>query len=336
MAAPPRLRRWLTETTDRLERVPWPERCRMAKLPSDRSHYDELLLNLPLFGKIEARLPPEPRFAKDRLRVGFMRLGPAPDLHAVAGRFAWEGLDTVLLPEVDVGMSRSGNLHDAAALADSLDMGYAFAADAVQLPDPGSTTGGLGPDADLYGLLGSAILFGPVLHRLGGLRVDMTGRWFTGPRERRLGGTVALFAQCLMGPEPVTLVTLAPDPNVPIAERRGQIVGVLEQLDTYDPLSPALVALDPGDDLLDGLAGFMDRRRFAGFALPLGHRDPLVEAFLKRGFTWASKPPGAGGRCGIMLARKLVCDHTRSVSMTGQGAARAAAGDLISVEIGLP
>ena len=327
MAAPPRLRRWLTETTDRLERVPWPERRRIAELPPDRAHYDELLMSLPLFGKIEARLPPRPRFAKDRIRVGFMPLGPAPDLHAVAGRLAWDGLDVVLLPGVDVGMRRSGNLHDAAVLADGLDMGYAFAADAVRLPDSGPTAGGLGPDADLYGLLGGAILFGPVLHRLGALRVDMTGRWFTAARERRLGGTIALFAQCLMGPEPVTLVTLALDPGVPIAERRRQIVAALEQLDAYDPLSPALVALDPGDDLADALAG---RRRFA---LPLGRRDPLAEAFLKRGFKRAAEP---SGRCGIMLARKLACDHARIVSMAGQDGPRAAAGDLIGVEIGLP
>ncbi len=131
MAAPPRLRRWLTETTDRLERVPWPERRRIAGLPSDRAHYDELLLSLPLFGKIEACLPPKTRFAKDRIRVGFMPLGPAPGLHAVAGRSAWDGLDVVLLPGVDVGMRRSGNPHDAAVLADGLDMGYAFAAAAA-------------------------------------------------------------------------------------------------------------------------------------------------------------------------------------------------------------
>ncbi len=164
----------------------------------------------------------------------------------------------------------------------------------------------------------------------------MTGRWYTAAHERRLGGTLALFAQCLMGPEPVTLVTLAPDPSVPIAERRRQIVAVPEQLDAYDPLSPALVALDPGDDLADGPAGLAGRRRLARFVLPLGRHDPLVEAFLKRGFTQASKPSGANGRCGIMLARKLVCDRARSVSMAGQGGARAAAGDLISVEIGLP
>ena len=180
VAAPPRLRRWLTETTDRLERVPRPERRRIAELPPDRAHYDEL--------------------------------------------------------------------HDAAVLADGLDMGYAFAADAVRLPESGPTAGGLGPDADLYGPLGGAILFGPVLHRLGALRVDMTGRWFTAAHGRRLGGTIALFAQCQTGAGPVTL---ALDPGVSTAERRRQIVAVLEQLDAYDPLSPALVALDPGDGLAD-------------------------------------------------------------------------------------
>ncbi|MCB1883988.1 MAG: hypothetical protein KDG89_08340 [Geminicoccaceae bacterium] len=339
--APPRLRRWAIETTDRLDRVSWPERRRLAALPADLAHYEELLLGLPLFGKIEARLPPDLLLTPpDRLRVGFVCLGPRADLAGIGRLLDRSGLDVLLVPEVDVGMSRSGNLHEAAVLADSLDMGYAFAVEALALPgdDPDDRSVGA---ADLYGLLGTAMLFRPTLQALGGLRVDMSGRWFQAAAERRLGGTVALFARIGLGHEFVTLTTVALDPALPMQERRQQVLSLLERLDAHDPLSPALVALDPGgDDLFQDLGSFAERPRIARLALSLGRLDPLLGAFLKRGFSWASGHLSAGARSaprsGVFFARKLRCEAARVVPAVDASGNRFARSDLAVVEIGLP
>lgn len=297
-------------------------------------------MDLSLFGKIEARLPPDVMIGSpDRLRVGFLGLGADADVYRVADLLEEAALDVVLLAEVDVGMSRSGNLHDAAVLADSLDMGYAFAVDALALPDEAAAAGHLGGDADLYGLVGTAALFRPVLHRLGGLRVDMSGRWFMRGTERRVGGTLALFAQCALGTEAVIVVTLALDPEVPLSERQGQLLGVLEQLDTYDPLSAALIAVDPGgDDLFTNLDGFTERPRLSRLVRSFVRLDPLLEAFLKRGFSWASGRLGAGvtSECrGVFFARKLAPEGARLVPALKPSGGRLARSDLIAVDIKL-
>jgi len=275
--SPPSVR-WITETGNALPQLGLDERRRLAGLPATRAVFERLMLRLPALLTIEARLPPgPPRLAGRALRLLFWRVGAAATPAETAAGLRRLAADLVILHDVDAGMARSGNVHWIADLAERAELGYAFAVDSLRLG--AGREGRAAPD--LWGLNGTGLVAAHPLQRLGMLRLDLSGRTFVEsagePEGRRLGGTVALFAQLLLEAGPLTIVAMRQNAAEPASRREAMLVDLLDHVAVYDPLHPVLLALGGCDDLLEppgrpGIAGRWRFRRGGGAGSRLAKR----------------------------------------------------------------
>ena len=118
--------------------------------------------------------------------------------------------DAAILCELDLGMARTGNRHVTADSAASLDAGYVYAVEFVEL-DLGDARerewfAGHRNDAGLHGagLVSARPLLDPRL-----VRLEKSGRWFDGAfGERRVGSRIAVMASLEVGGQPVLLVSV--------------------------------------------------------------------------------------------------------------------------------
>ncbi len=236
----------LVGTTDRLPRPTVEERRRWAALrePSDHRH---LLDRIPALRAIEARLPgrplPPPGTAA---RILFWNVERLRRGAAIATRIAELAPAASLLAEVDVGMARTGNRHTVAELAATLDQGYAFGVEFVELGlgDAGERAAHEG-EHNLAGLHGNAILSPHLLGRLAMLRLEEGGGWFDGTRgEPRIGARMALLAQLEIAGRPVTLVCAHLESHTDPGDRARQMARLLDGIEAYDAGAPVLIGGD--------------------------------------------------------------------------------------------
>ncbi|WP_409233625.1 endonuclease/exonuclease/phosphatase family protein [Ruegeria sp. B32] len=188
--------------------------------------------------------------------------------------------DIVLLSEVDHGMSRTGQRHTTAEMADKLGMAYAFGVEFHELDLGGPTERAFcKDDFNTLGWHGNAILSSVPFKRVAMIRLDDHGHWFAAesgasdPQQPRLGGRMAIAAEVATENGPVCVVSTHLESNAAAAHRHTQFQLMLDALDEFAPGMPVLI----GGDLNTGnhLPPDFDWRRETLFA--------LAE---QRGFSW--------------------------------------------------
>ena len=220
---------------------------RRAALDRPEDDHDRLLAEAEALHVIECGPPPaEAVPPPEKLRVVAWNAEYLKHVEASAERLLSLEPDVVLLSEVDLGMSRSGNRHTAADLARRLGMTWVFAAEFVEL----GPVEGAGPvqqgGGNVRGLHGNAILsrlpiLDPVLVRFG-----TDGRWFSGRLKgaRRIGGRIAVTARIDTADGPVGLAATHFESYGDPEERAAAMRALLDALERIDPALPWLVGGD--------------------------------------------------------------------------------------------
>jgi endonuclease/exonuclease/phosphatase family metal-dependent hydrolase len=132
-------------------------------------------------------------------------------------------------------MARSGNRHTTADLAASLDMGYAYGVEFVEL--------GLGDEREQSwhkgqrnhaGLHGNAILSRLPLTELALIRFDDSARWFSDRRaagmQRRLGGRMALAGRIATDGGDLVVASVHLESDCAAADRARQMTTLLSAM----------------------------------------------------------------------------------------------------------
>ncbi len=154
--------------------------------------------------------------------------------------------DILILCELDLGMARTGNRHTIADLASALGAGFVFAAEFVELG-----LGDLREQAAFAGMVNAAGLHGAgfvskaSLSRPALVRLETSGRWFDGAfDERRVGGRIAVLAECALAGRPVVFVSAHYESHTDPADRVEQTRAMLDAIDAHAPKTPVLIGGD--------------------------------------------------------------------------------------------
>ncbi|MGV6803637.1 MAG: endonuclease/exonuclease/phosphatase family protein [Ruegeria sp.] len=180
--------------------------------------------------------------------------------------------DIVLLSEVDHGMSRTGQRHTTAEMAEQLGMAYAFGVEFHELGLGGPTERAFCTDEfNALGWHGNAVLSSVPFKRVALVRLDDHGHWFTAesgaadPQQPRLGGRMAILAEVPTKNGPLCVVSTHLESNAAAGHRHAQFLVLLDALDEFAPGMPVLI----GGDLNTGnhLPPDFDWRRETLFGL---------------------------------------------------------------------
>ena len=172
------------------------ERRNLTALDADRIDHAQLFERLPALHSVEVRQATAPvTLSRDKVRIAFWNAERCKYLNASAALLGGVDLEAILLAEMDDGMARSGQHHTTRELADRLDAGYAFGVEFVELAlgDARERAWHAGQDNE-HGLHGGAIVSRLEMMRPALLRLETTGRWWSGALkgERRIGGRIAV------------------------------------------------------------------------------------------------------------------------------------------------
>ncbi len=222
--------------------------------------------------------PPIGAPLKGWVRVAAWNLARGRDLPAAASLLRRCRADLLLLSELDRGMARTGNVDAPRAVAESLQTGYGFGVEFIEL------TGDDGDDE--MGLHGNAILTAAPLEQPEVVRLGGEGAWFAaGSTEPRVGGRVAVLGTIEVDGTPVRVASTHLENMTDPDGRAAQLSVLLDAVEELGP-GPAIVGGDlntfgaPLEDLADRAA--VRRMRDddpARFSWPVAY-EPLFETGL--------------------------------------------------------
>lgn len=348
--------------TSGLSLVPCAARDAMLAGERDAARHAQLQSELPAFHEVEVREAPRgsassraPRAA--RVVAWNAQRGGAPNEAAAWLRPLRPG--ALLLSELDVGMARTGQIHAMRALAERLEMGFAYAVEYLELglgdAHEQARCAGLANDVGYHG---AAVASAHALERPALARLGAGGEWFDGRRgEARVGGRVAVLATLRLAGGPVTLVSVHLESHGDPLQREEEVAALLDALDIYAPGAPALLGGDFNTHSL-GVAELADRAALERaaradpqrFARPQKY-EPLFARLERAGFEWAPcnrmeepthwigarRPERRGGLClDWFFARGLELSDPQVVPALDESGAALSDHDAIAVTIALP
>ncbi len=248
-AAPPsregRARR--TElTVPRLGRISQARRETLSRNPDNRSAH-ELNETIPEIDAIELQNRRPAVTPRKILRLISWNMARArhwrEGARLIEEHPALQEPDIVFLQEMDLGMARSGNAHTTQALAEALQMNYAFGVEFLELTKGTPVERWKYGGANEWGYHGNALLSRYPLRDPRIVRFPGIEKWYQN-FQQRLGGRMGLFAT-LMLPRPVTVVVthLEGGPECQLVRRR-QIEMILEELRASSQGQPVLLGGD--------------------------------------------------------------------------------------------
>jgi len=232
--------------------------------------------------------------------------------------------DVLLLNEMDLGMARSGNLHTTRALAEALDLNYAYGVEFLELTGGDAEERERFPGENEWGYHGNAILSRLPFQEVRLIRFPGIGKWYR-HFEKRLGGRMALLAKVDCGCGLLLdCVHLESGREEAEAARLEQITMLAEQLNSWKtpvilggdfntvPRSPVLSKLRQEDFLVEetnnlSAATYYERRK-SDAALS----DYRLDYICVRGLTPVREAgsPAAVAPFAVQDAeRKLLSDH---------------------------
>jgi len=227
-----------THLVDRLTPVPLAERGAIKAGPADKATHDSHFDALPLFRQVEiGGAPPRRDAIEQSARVVFWNTERLRHLDAIADSLAALRPDVMLLCEIDRGMARSGNTDRVVEIATSLDAGYAYSVEFLEL-DLGDIHEKRihAGETNADGLHGAAILTDVAMARPFVIRIDRRGDWFDGARhEPRVGGTIAVGAEIIVAGVPVLMVNVHLESHDNPVARGEDMRRLLTQIDLLAP-----------------------------------------------------------------------------------------------------
>lgn len=213
--------------------------------------------------------------------------------------------DVILLSEMDNGMARTGQRHTTAAMADALQMHYAYGVEFYEMGLGGPTEQAFcKDDFNEAGWHGNAILSAAPFQDLKLVRLDRKGHWFvTGDNsdasaeQPRIGGRMAIAAVIETEQCPVCFVSTHLESNANAAYRHAEFALLLAEIADFAPDMPCVI----GGDLNTGnhMPPEFDWRDETLFALAKEH-----------GFEWSLSPDG------VTTRKSLITPHpTRQMKL---------------------
>jgi endonuclease/exonuclease/phosphatase family metal-dependent hydrolase len=249
-------------------------RERLLQLPPTRAGHADAYAAVRAFGQLEVR-PAKPSHPGTRaVRIGAWNLERCLYPDAAADVLERNGVDIVLLTEMDVGMLRTGQVHTIGRVAERLGHGYCYGLEFLELnamePPAGHARRG---DANTEGLHGNGITSsGPMFDPIA-IRLDEEADWFSpAVEQRRIGRRMALAATFGFGAGAFVACTVHLENRTDGAGRARQMRTLLAALDDYAGALPVVI----GGDLNTAVG-------------PGGHGDPaepLFAAATERGYDW--------------------------------------------------
>ncbi len=260
------------------------EEARRSALRAGDAHA-RLLHRIPAFDAIEQAPPGRVRPRPETIRIAAFNAERLKSRLAARGLMEQASADITLLSEVDLGMARSGNVHNLRDLTAETGEGYLFGVEFVELDlgDKGEMRGHSG-ERNARSLHGNAIVTGLVLESPRLIPLDESGLWFSGFKgaQRRIGGRMALAARVGSAPEPLWVVATHLESKTDPADRQAQMRNLLRALDAIAPGEPCVIG---GDFNTKALPREADERHLL---LEAPERyEPLFADLARAGFTWA-------------------------------------------------
>lgn len=249
--------------------VPLAERRRMLAHVGDPVANERFVAEHDAFRQVELRQPATALPPPTTLRVAFWNVERCKYPAASARLAGRVGAGLFLLAEMDLGCARSGQAHTTAALAATLDCGYAYGCEFLEL--------GLGDrrerewhagQENAVGYYGNAIVTRHALRRAAMVTLDDSGIWFEQPAPR-IGRQMALMATIDLADGPITVAAAHFDSEVP-RHRAANMEVLLDALARYAPGQPVLLAGDFNTKTVD-----VAHRDDTAFKQRLLAQDPL-------------------------------------------------------------
>ncbi|MDO6584700.1 endonuclease/exonuclease/phosphatase family protein [Salipiger sp. 1_MG-2023] len=264
---------------DALPLVSDAERAQLLSAPRNAEAHRELMAQVPAMRMVQTGGSAHPGPLPATLSVVAWNVERCLFPEASAEHLRPLAPDVVLLSEVDHGMARSKQRHTTAAMAEALDMTYAYGVEFHELDLGGPTERAFcEDDFNACGWHGNAILSKVPFERVTLIRLDDHGHWYStdvgaDPEQPRLGGRMALAAVLATEAGPVCVVSTHLESNADGAHRAGQMQILLDGIDGFAPGIPVLI----GGDLNTGnhVPPDFDWRG-----------EPLFDLARQRGYSW--------------------------------------------------
>jgi endonuclease/exonuclease/phosphatase family metal-dependent hydrolase len=262
------------------------ERARWAERVGDQTLHGRLLAELTCLHELELE-PGSGAALQGWVRVAAWNAERGRDVAGATALLRRCRADLLLLSELDSGVARTGNVDVPRALAQSLETGYGFGVEFIELAGNNGGDGDNGQNE--RGLHGNAILTAAPLEQPEVVRLGGDGAWFAaGSTEPRVGGRMAVVGTAEVDGTRVRVASTHLE-NMTDPDGRAAQLGVL--FDAMGP-GPAIVGGDLntfGAPLLD-LTDRAAVRRLRGedparFSWPVAY-EPLFEVARARGFQW--------------------------------------------------
>ena len=346
----------VTRAVDRLEPPSLAARQQVLDAPIAPASFAAAFERFTALHSVEIRAPRPPKRPGHPARIAFWNAERLKYFDSSVGLLGGLGADVLMLCEVDVGMARTGNRHTIAALADSLDAGYVFGAEFVEL--------GLGDlreqqwhagQTNSVGLHGGGFVARVALHRPALARLEISGRWFDGAfHERRVGGRIAMLAELEIEGGPVLLVGAHYESHTGPADRLLQTRAMLDAIDAHAPGRPVLIGgdfntstfelADKRDPGIVAAALAADPQRLAA---PMVH-EPMFPLLRARGYDWETcnvmgattqrtRPDGTPappfGKIDWLFARGLRCSDAAVIAAVDPAGVAVSDHEVLAVSI---
>ncbi|WP_262027542.1 endonuclease/exonuclease/phosphatase family protein [Microvirga sp. Mcv34] len=245
---------------------------------------DAFLARIPAFRAMEQEPPAHPLPWPGSLRIAALNAERMKDRPSVRRMMSRAGADIALFSEVDLGMARSGNVHNIRDLITGTGEGYLYGVEFVELDLGDRQEMRAHPgERNVCGLHGNAIVSGLAVEAPHLIPLEENGLWFFGidGAQRRIGGRMALAARVAGAPSPLWIVSTHLESKTDPADRQAQIQALLRALDSVARNAPCIIGGDFNTKALP--RGEDERRRL----LEAPERDePLFADLRDAGFTW--------------------------------------------------
>jgi endonuclease/exonuclease/phosphatase family metal-dependent hydrolase len=254
----------VNDVVSRLPPVPLAERHRFLTLPPTREAHDGAFASVAAFHQIELQLPPATARAAKTLRIAAWNLERCLYPEEAARILQRNGVDLVLLTELDVGMLRTGQVHTIGRIAAALGHGYCYALEFLELKPMPPPEGFVAHGKDnVEGFHGNGIVSARLMISPFVIRLDEMADWYIAPMrgQRRIGKRMAVAATIVCGDARLVVCSVHLENRTDGAGRARQMTTLLDALDAYAPGLPTLIGGDlnthvgPGrhDDLSEPL-----------------------------------------------------------------------------------
>ncbi|WP_139165516.1 endonuclease/exonuclease/phosphatase family protein [Microvirga guangxiensis] len=327
--------------------TPPAEHSAARQAPATKQAHDLIAARIPALHAIEVTPPPSPIPLGSTVRIAAWNAERCKYDKPSSRLLETVAADVTLLSEMDVGMARSGNRHTVHDLASSLQQGFAFAVEFVEL--------GLGDSREMIwhagqsntlSLHGNAIMSRSRLADIFVVPLDEGATWFSNSDadQRRLGGRMAIAARVASAPFPLWVISIHLESRSDPASRALQTRRLLNALRMRIGDAPAVIGGDFNTASLpsDLATGWETCHN-------LKASEPLFAEMADAGFTWIScndghatqrtrpdgTPPPPFNRLDWLFVRGLEVTGCRTWSAVDMEGTAISDHELISVDLRL-